>query len=107
MLCAVLGSQPMATTLLEDISTDMEWALEPDPILDVRPGAHKQQPQVLIKWVELPEFEATWDDFNVIKQQYSTFHLGDKVRLPTLGRGIDSLLLLMCTLGKGKVRPAQ
>ena len=37
--------------------------------------------EVLIKWKNLPEFEATWELFSVIEEQFPCFHLEDKVQL--------------------------
>ena len=61
--------------------------LEPESLLEVRPGSHKEAPQALIKWRHLPTFEATWEDFGVIQDQFPAFHLEDKVKL--LAGGID------------------
>ena len=43
--------------------------------------------EVLIKWKDLPKFEATWELSSAIQQQFPHFHLEDKVRL--LAGGID------------------
>ncbi|KAA0062427.1 Retrovirus-related Pol polyprotein from transposon 297 family [Cucumis melo var. makuwa] len=37
--------------------------------------------EVLIRWKELPEHEASWESYEEIQRQYPTFHLEDKVNL--------------------------
>ena len=51
-------------------------------MLGIRPTQVKGSvdQEVLIKWKDLTEFEATWDLFSVIQQQFPHFHLEDKVR---------------------------
>lgn len=34
---------------------------------------------VLIKWEDTPEFEATWEDYAAIDQRFPFFYLEDKV----------------------------
>ena len=36
---------------------------------------------MLIQWKDLPDFEATWESVDVMKQQFPAFHLEDKVAL--------------------------
>ena len=36
---------------------------------------------MLIQWQGLPEFEATWEEFQMIQQQFPDFHLEDKVKV--------------------------
>ena len=38
-------------------------------------------PEVLIKWKNLPKFEASWEPAELIKSQFPDFHLEDKVSL--------------------------
>lgn len=35
--------------------------------------------QVLIKWVNLHEFESTWEDYSAMDMCFPEFHLEDKV----------------------------
>lgn len=43
--------------------------------------------EVLIKWQGLPDFENIWEAFDVIKQQFTDFHLEEKTILA--GKGND------------------
>ena len=68
MLRPALGPQQSAIPLPSSLTEELEWLLEPETMMALRPGTQFQQPQVLIKWLHLPEFEATWEDFNTIQQ---------------------------------------
>ena len=35
--------------------------------------------EVLIRWKDLPGYEATWEPFEMIQAQFPSFHLVDKV----------------------------
>ena len=56
--------------------------MEPKQILGLCQGekAHGTS-EVLIKWKGLPEFEATWEGYEAIRNQFPLFHLEDKVRV--------------------------
>ena len=64
---------------------------------------------MLIQWIDLPDFEAIWESVSVMKQQFPTFHLGDKVAL--LGGSIVRLPVKQVyegrTHGKYKQKPEQ
>ena len=57
--------------------------MEPIALLGVRPrsGGKPGEVEVLLKWKNLPEFEATWEDFQAIQSQFLAFHLEDKVNV--------------------------
>ena len=57
--------------------------VEPEELLGVRSKAQGQpgEVEVLLKWKSLPEYEATWEDFHLIQQQFPDFHLEDKVKV--------------------------
>ena len=69
----------------------MELVVTPAALLAVRPKARGDhsgtagEVEVLIQWDGLPEFEATWEDFQAVQQQFPEFHLEDKVKV--WGRG--------------------
>lgn len=50
-------------------------------LIDVRRRDHQQGSftEVLIKWQDLPLWEATWEDFDSINLLFPGFHLEDKV----------------------------
>ena len=65
--------QPLPPVLTEELA----WLGTPEDILDSRVSA--QGVDLLVKWQDLPEFEASWMDLNHFKQQFPKFHLEDKV----------------------------
>ena len=56
--------------------------MEPEPLLGLRQGgkAHGTS-EVLIKWKGLPDFKATWEGYEAIRNQFPLFHLEDKERV--------------------------
>lgn len=58
--------------------------MEPKSVLQVRPRDSGTEQEILIKWRNLPAFKATWEPVEMIRQQFSDFHLEDKV---DFGRG--------------------
>ena len=65
------------------IRYDLEMVVEPATLLAVRPNANGSngEIEVLIQWQGLPDFEATWEEFQMIQQQFPDFHLEDKVKV--------------------------
>ena len=57
--------------------------VEPEAVLGVQPGTcnNFRGLDVLIQWKGLPSLEATWEPYNLIQQQFPTFHLKDKVKV--------------------------
>uniref|UniRef100_A0A803PV97 Chromo domain-containing protein n=1 Tax=Cannabis sativa TaxID=3483 RepID=A0A803PV97_CANSA len=98
-LRAALGPHQQSSQLPPSLTADLEWLLNPEDVLSIRPGTHKTPPQALIKWENLPETEATWEDFAVIQDQFPHFHLEDKVKL--VG-GIDRPPLTYVYARRGK-----
>ena len=81
LLRAALGPCQQVSVLPPDLTEDLEWLLTPKNFLDIHPGTNKTPPQALIKWTNMSESEATWEDFPALQQQFPHFHLEDKVRL--------------------------
>ncbi|GJW70432.1 putative mitochondrial protein, partial [Tanacetum coccineum] len=52
-------------------------------MLGVREGKRnsKEDREILIRWKSLPEYESTWEPFQLIQNQLTDFHLKDKVLL--------------------------
>jgi RNase H-like domain found in reverse transcriptase/Reverse transcriptase (RNA-dependent DNA polymerase)/Integrase zinc binding domain/Retroviral aspartyl protease/Integrase core domain/Retrotransposon gag protein/Chromo (CHRromatin Organisation MOdifier) domain len=61
------------------------WRIEPLAILDRRVIKKNNQVavEVLIKWSNLDEDEATWEDYEYIRHQFPNFKLEDKLNLKT------------------------
>ena len=73
---AVQRAQPFPLLLIEDL----EWKVETEDV----EGLHYNSKGVLvalIKWHNLPAFESSWEDFEVINTQFPSFHLEDRVRV--------------------------
>lgn len=79
----VVGSSSVSPTSPPKLSPDLQRITTPERLLDVHTQIRGQLVyiEVLIKWINLPEFEVTWEDMEVIKEQFPNFHLEDKVRL--------------------------
>ena len=73
---AVQQAQPFPLLLTEDL----EWKVEPEDVEGLRYNS-KGVLEALIKWHNLPAFESSWEDFEVINTQFPSFHLEDKVRV--------------------------
>lgn len=71
------------------LSEDLELKVEPNFLKDVHTTVGGQV-EVLISWKDLPDFEATWESYDVINNQFPLFHLVLKVTL--LGGSIVSRL---------------
>ena len=77
------GASFSSSTLPPQLSVDLEMLVEPETLLGVRPKTlgNAGDVEVLLKWKDLPDFEATWEDFYMIQQQFPSFHLEDKVKV--------------------------
>ena len=74
------GASHSSSLLPPQLNADLELIVEPETLLEVR-QQKKGGPgdlEVLIKWKNLPCFEATWEDFTYLTPNL-TFHLEDKV----------------------------
>ena len=72
-----IGEQEVALVLPEGLTEDMEVLLQPEEVLGVRNSAGNKE--VLIRWKNLPGYEATWELFDHVQEQFPHFHLEDKV----------------------------
>lgn len=75
-LAPTSNRQPLPPMLYEDL----ELQVSPTAVSVVWNNANGSA-EVLIQWQDLPEFEATWEPVEVIKEQFPSFHLEDKVYL--------------------------
>ncbi|KAL5547692.1 hypothetical protein UlMin_002923 [Ulmus minor] len=71
------SGQPLPPQLTEDL----ELVVEPEAILQVRtaPAMQGGGKEVLVKWLSLPDWEATWEPLAAISSQFPDFNLEDKV----------------------------
>lgn len=82
-LKAAVGTSYVSPQLPPQLSTDLVLEVEPEEVLGVRngKGGNSATVEVLIKWKNLPSFEATWEEYSVIDHRFPHFHLEDKVNL--------------------------
>lgn len=73
-----IGNKQAAATQL---TVEGELKTEPERLLALRNKSNGENiiVEVLIKWEGLQEFEATWEQADVIAEQFRSFHLEDKV----------------------------
>lgn len=76
-----VGTLPVPPTIPEQLNSDMEMIVQPEQLLAVRRVGTEQSGQLeaLLKWKDLPEFEATWEDVEAINARFPEFHLEGKV----------------------------
>ncbi|PKU61279.1 hypothetical protein MA16_Dca028310 [Dendrobium catenatum] len=72
------GEHAVSAELPATMTEDLEVVLEPLELAGVRPDKMGNK-EVLIKWRGLPDFDATWEPFKRVKEQFPSFHLEDKV----------------------------
>ncbi|PON75651.1 Ribonuclease H-like domain containing protein, partial [Trema orientale] len=86
-LCRAIGASQPISELPPHLSAELELLVEPDAVLGVRSGTgHASFPsEVLVRWKGLPDFEATWESYDMIQHQFPSFHLEDKVALAAGG----------------------
>ena len=65
------------------LNEDLKMRVELETVLGVRPGrgSNLRGLDVLVQWKGLPLIEATWEPYNMIQQQFPTFHVEDKVKV--------------------------
>ncbi|KAL4561375.1 hypothetical protein LXL04_033540 [Taraxacum kok-saghyz] len=78
-----IGGQPASPELPAQLTEELELNWEPEAILGVR-TLHEEEGQrleVLVKWRNVQEFDATWEDYATILGTFPNFDLEVKVRL--------------------------
>ena len=78
-----LGSADLCRPLSPILAEDLEWLVELDQVLDICQSSNYNQLdiEVLIQWKGLPQFEASWELADTIKEHFPDFHLENKVSL--------------------------
>lgn len=65
------------------LSSDSEMMVEPEIFLSIRKVGNGDMAdvEVLFQWRNLPEYEATWESIDMVRDRFPNFHLEDKVIL--------------------------
>ncbi|XP_010470614.1 PREDICTED: uncharacterized protein LOC104750511 [Camelina sativa] len=71
------------------LTPDLEWATEPETLLDIRRSSQGTETEVLVQWKGLPNGESTWESLTGLMDQFPNFDLEDKISL--LRGSIDRL----------------
>ena len=102
-----LGSADLCQPLSPILAEDLEWLVEHDQVLDIRQSPNNNQPgiEVLIQWKGLPQFEASWESADTIKEHFPDFHLEDKVSLIEGGNDRPPICYVYTSKGKRNVLP--
>ena len=74
--CIALGV--VSQTLPNGLTDDWELKVQPSEVLAVRKNSQGNW-VVLINWLDMPEFESSWELAEDIKLSFPDFHLEDKV----------------------------
>ena len=86
-----MPGQPGPPTLPPQLTVDMVLTVQPEALLAIRDSpSGGAGPQVLIRWEGLPDWEATWEDFEQINNLFPDFHLEDKVNVWARGNARNS-----------------
>lgn len=75
---AIGDSTPATLTLPPTWPKDKEASLEPAHLEGVRMN-HQGEKELLITWKDLPEHDSTWELYESVRTQFSSFNLEDKV----------------------------
>lgn len=74
-----IGETTEAVGVPAQLTTEGVLMAEPEAVLGYRKNSTKGQEEVLIKWKNLPDYDSSWEWKAVIKGQFPTFDLEDKV----------------------------
>ncbi|XP_063935341.1 transposon Tf2-1 polyprotein isoform X1 [Daucus carota subsp. sativus] len=78
-----VGTAVASPVLPPQLNAELELVAEPEELLEVRrlTKGNMRILEVLIKWKGLSDFEASWEEADLIANQFPNFHLEDKVSL--------------------------
>ncbi|KAL8134900.1 hypothetical protein AgCh_009783 [Apium graveolens] len=84
-----VGSTSVSSALPMQLGPELELLVEPEEVLNLRNRLEGQTviADVLIKWKNTPDFDATWESADVVMEQFPHFHLEDKVKVLAGGGG--------------------
>ncbi|XP_074347611.1 uncharacterized protein LOC141686473 [Apium graveolens] len=76
-----MGTLPVSPRIPNQMSPDLKMMVQPEELLAVRGKGNEQSGmlEVLLKWKDLPEYEAMWEDKEANDARFAAFHLKDKV----------------------------
>lgn len=76
-----VGNAPVTSSLPLQLGEDWELLVEPEFVLRFRQPNQgtTEAMEILIQWKGLSPMEATWEPFDLINQQFPSWHLADKV----------------------------
>lgn len=82
-LKAALGVRKQPTEIPLEISAELELLVQPETLRGVgtKTGGSGQDLEVLIQWKGSTDLEATWEDYEKMKNQFPDFYLEDKVKV--------------------------
>lgn len=88
------GADKGVTPIPTQLSADMVLESQPERLLDVRQHNLNGEisTEVLIKWSELPVWEATWEELESTELRFPEFHLADKVAVWAPGNAVTPQL---------------
>ncbi|KAL0546437.1 hypothetical protein IC582_016345 [Cucumis melo] len=75
-----VSNQTNVLPTLQHVTEKLEWQSQPEKVRDYRLDKSGKW-EVLIAWQNLPDYEASWEDYDEIKKLYPNLHLEDKVNL--------------------------
>ena len=76
-----VGQTEVTSTLPPQLTSELVLEANPEAVWGVRNRVEDGMKEVLIKWEQLPEYEATWEDWENINCRFPTFNLEDKVEV--------------------------
>ncbi|GJT00862.1 putative mitochondrial protein [Tanacetum coccineum] len=84
----LLKAQQIMKAWSDSHQRDVQFLVGDMEVLGVQEGKRnsKEDREILIRWKSLPEYESTWEPFQLIHNQFPDFHLEDKVLLWEGGR---------------------
>ncbi|KAA0053430.1 Retrotransposable element Tf2 [Cucumis melo var. makuwa] len=72
-----VSNQTNVLPTLQHVTEKLEWQSQPEKVRDYRLDKSGKW-EVLIAWQNLPDYEASWEDYDEIKKLYPNLHLEDK-----------------------------
>ena len=104
-----IGSHPSYSTIPYHLTASLELLVEPWEVRGIRPSLQSGRAgtEVLIHWKDLPDFDDSWEPFEVIQQQFPSFNLEDKVQLWAAGNVRPPIQITYVRRGKQEARSKQ